>query len=291
MHSTNPRWFTILLTGTLAIVGLQFDAAAYKRIYIHGDADEDYLAQRSPDHPESYYFYEGIHFGGYINDPSLRDTAFREIVEAMAPSLAKQDFWPATSKETCDLLLVVSWGTTNPGFYGDISNRLFYDVYDGDYYDNVAAGDYHESDFRWYGKQRNSKLLGFYPYIRRDKFTGITPHEEYELRTALLTERYFIIVTAFDFQELIHNKQWKRVWSTRTNIRSPGIRFEDAQLALSKAGAPYYGKNLDKLGTEKADFDPIIADVKIGDIEILDTIEAPKGEGILNSLRIPDKRR
>ena len=175
--------------------------------------------------------------------------------------------------------------------FGDVSNRLFYDVYDGDYYDNVASRDYEESDYRWYGKQRNSKLLGFYPYIRRDRFTRTSPQEEYELRAAMLTERYFIIVTAFDFQELIKNKQWKRLWSTRSNIRSPGVNFQNAQLALSKAGAPYYGKKLEKLGTERADFDPIIAEVEIGDIEILETIDIPKGEGILNSLRVPDKRR
>lgn len=264
---------------------------AYKRIYVHSDADDDYVAQRSPDRPESYYFFEGIHFGGYINDRSLRNTAFREIVEGMAPNLAKQDYWPAKSKETCDLLLVVSWGTTNPGFYVDISNRLFYDVYDGDYYDNVAAGDYDESDYNWYGKQRNSKLLGFYPYIRRDKFTGISPQEEYELRAAMLDERYFIIVTAFDFQELMNNKTWKRVWSTRFNIRSPGISFENGHLALSRAGAPYYGKKLNELGTERANSEPIIAEVEIGEIEILETIDAPKGEGILNALRIPDDRR
>jgi hypothetical protein len=264
---------------------------AYKRIYVHSDADETYLASRSPDKPESYVFFEGVYFGGYVKDDMLRDTAFRAIAEGMAPHLAKQNYWPAQSKETCDLLLVVSWGVTNPEMFGDVSNRLFYDVYDGDYYDNVASRDYEESDYRWYGKQRNSKLLGFYPYIRRDRFTRTSPQEEYELRAAMLTERYFIIVTAFDFQELIKNKQWKRLWSTRSNIRSPGVNFQNAQLALSKAGAPYYGKKLEKLGTERADFDPIIAEVEIGDIEILETIDIPKGEGILNSLRVPDKRR
>ncbi len=291
MHSFNPLSLKTVLAGMFVILCLQLNAEAYKRIYVHSDADEDYIAQRSPDRPESYYFYEGIHFASYINDRSLRDTPFREIVEGMAPNLAKQDYWPAKNKETCDLLLVVSWGTTNPEYYGDVSNRIFYDIYDGDYYDNIAAGDYDESDYTWYGKQRNSKLLGFYPYIRRDKFNGISRHDEYELRSAMLEERYFIIVTAFDFQELINNQTWKRVWSTRFNVRSPGINFRNAHIALSKAAAPYYGKKLDKLGTENADSETIIAEIEIGDIEILETIDAPKGEGILNALRIPDERR
>ena len=282
---------TVLVFAALSMIVSTHLQAAYKRIYIHTDAEEEYLAQRSPDKPESYYFFEGIHFKGYRNDGSLRNTAFLDIAKGMAPHLANQDYWPAQSKETCDLLLVVSWGTTNPGMYRDVSNRLFDDYNDGAYYDNLASGDYDESDYRWYGKQRNSKLLGFYPYIRRDKFTGISPWEEYELRAAMREERYFIIVTAFDFQELINNKQWKRVWSTRFNMRSPGINFQNAHLALSKAGGGYFGKKLKDLEHERANLDPVIAEVEIGEIQVLETIDVPKGQGILNSLRIPERRR
>ena len=247
--------------------------------------------RRSSDRPESYYFFEGVYFGGYIRDNALKNTPFIDIAKGMAPHLTKQDYWPAQSKETCDLLLVVSWGTTSPHMHRDVSNSLFQDTFDGDYYDDLASEDYDESNFRWYGKQRNSKLLGFYPYIRRDKFTGITPQEEYELRSAMRTERYFIIVTAFDFQELRTNKQWKRVWSTRFNMRSPGISFDNAHLALSKAAAPYYGKKSKDLEHEKADLEPIIAKVDIGEIEVLETIDVPKGQVILNALRIPDPKR
>ncbi|MCZ6673571.1 MAG: hypothetical protein O7C75_11615 [Verrucomicrobia bacterium] len=284
-----PSLAKSLLAAAALLVATQ--AYGYKRVYIHTDAEEDYLAQRSPDKPESYYFFKGVHFGGYIRDKGLKNTPFIDIAKGMAPHLAKQDYWPAQSKETCDLLLIVSWGTTSPRMHRDISTRLFDDYYDGEYYDNIADRDYDESEFRWYGKQRNSKLLGFYPYIRRDKFTGISPWEEYELRAAMRTERYFIIVTAFDFQELMNNKQWKRVWSTRFNIRSPGISFQNAHLALSKAGADYFGKKSKDLEHQKADLDPVIAEVEIGEIEVLETIDVPKGHGILNSLRIPEYRR
>ena len=263
----------------------------YKRIYIHSDAEEDYLAQRSSDRPESYYFFKGVHFGGYVNDASLRKTKFIDIAKEMAPHLAKQDYWPAQSKETCDLLLVVSWGTTSPNMHRDVSNSIFKDTYDGEYYDNIANEDYDESDFRWFGMQRNSKLLGFYPYIRRDRMIRISPQEEYELRVAMRDQRYFIIVTAFDFQELLNNKQWKRVWSTRFNMRSPGISFENAHMALSKAGASYYGQKLKDLEHEKADLEPFIAEVEMGEIQVLETIDVPQGPGILNSLRIPDRKR
>jgi hypothetical protein len=263
---------------------------AYKPVYIHTDADEDYLAQRSPDKPETYYFFKGLFFGGYIRDDSLTDVSFLELAQGLAPHLTKQNYWPAESKESCDLLLMVNWGTTNPGHHGDVARRIIPDPFDGDYYDDLATGEFKESDYEWFGKRRNSKLLGFYPYLRWEHFTGITPQDEYELRAALRTERYFVIVTAFDFQELLENKQWKRVWSTRFNIRSPGTNFVKAHLALSKAAGPYFGKKMKHLGKERANFDPVIAEVEMGDIEVIETLEAAKGEGMLNSLRMREQR-
>lgn len=278
------------MAGVGLFTAIQTQAKSYQRIYVHTDATEDYLSRRSPGKSESYYFFQGIHFGGYIRDNSLRDVPFIEIARGLAPHLATQDYWPVVGKETADLLLVVSWGTTNPGFHGDVANDILGDWYDGEYYDNLASGEFDETDYKWFGKQRNSKLLGFYPYLRWDRFTGITPHEEYELRSALNTERYFIIVTAFDFQELIENQEWKRVWSTRFSIRSPGTNFHQAHLALSKAAAPYFGKKLNHLGKERANFEPIIAEVEIGEIEVLETLDAPKARGILNSLRMTEQR-
>ena len=289
-HTHTPRIFAHFLFLALGLFLVSQSQAGYKPVYVHADADEDYLAQRDVNTPESYYFFQGLFFDGYIRDDSLTDVSFLEMAQGMAPHLAQQNYLPATSKESCDLLLVVNWGTTNPGYHGDVAGRLIPDPFDGEYYDNLAAGEYKESEFEWYGKRRNSKLLGFYPYLRWEHFTGITPQDEYELRAALRTERYFIIVTAFDFQELLKNKTWKRVWSTRFNIRSPGTNFRKAHLALSKAAAPYFGTKRKHLAKHNADFDPFTAKVEIGDIEVLETIDATKGEGMLNSLRMRELR-
>ena len=289
-RSHTPRTLAQLLCLSLGLFVASQSLAGFKRIYVHADADEDYLEQRDTNQRETYFFFEGIFFGGYIRDDSLTDVQFIDLAKGMAPHLAQQNYYPAENKESCDLLLVVNWGTTNPGFYGDVARRIIPDPFDGDYYDELAAGEYKESDYTWFGKQRNSKLLGFYPYLRWEHFTGITPQDEYELRAALRTERYFVIVTAFDFQELLENKQWKRVWSTRFNIRSPGTNFREAHLALSKAAAPYFGKKLKHLGKERADFDPITAEVEIGEIEVLETVDATKGEGMLNALRMREQR-
>ena len=261
----------------------------YKRIYVHTEASQEYLDQKPSDKPESYYFFQGLHFKGYINDKSLQDTEFIDIARGLAPHLAKQDYWPAQSKETCHLLLVVNWGTTSTR-YRDVSLDIFPDFYDGSYYDELVDRAYSDEHMYWYGEHRASKLVGFYPYLRW-WHVGYMPYEEYELRSALQTPRYFIIVTAFDFQALIHDKQWKRLWSTRFSMRSPGTNFRKAHLALSKAGGDYFGKDLDELGKENADFDPVVAEVEIGEIEVLETIDVPRGRGMLNSIRTREGRR
>ena len=69
-----------LVAGVALLIVTQ--AQAYKRVYVHTDAEEDYLEQRSPDKPESYYFFKGIYFGGYIRDDSLKQV---EVLNIEAP--------------------------------------------------------------------------------------------------------------------------------------------------------------------------------------------------------------
>jgi len=211
------------------------------------------------------------------------------MARGLAPHLAKQDYWPAQSKETCDLLLVVSWGTTEVDAFKDI----YLDYYNDGYYNDFITTSYFHDQRYSYETIEAARLIGFYPYLKWDRYEFMPHfrHEDYELRQALDTERYFMIVTAFDFQALLNDKQWNRVWSTRFSMRNPGTNFYKAHLALSKAGGDYFGKKMDKLGKVRANFDPVIADVKIGEIEVLETIDVPKRRGFMQSIRMTEGRR
>jgi hypothetical protein len=261
----------------------------YKKVYVHTDASDEYLAQRFAEKPESYYFLEGMFFGGRINDKSLKNVEFIDMARGLAPHLAKQDYWPAQSKESCDLLLVVSWGTTEVDAFKDIYLDYLNDGYFNDF---VTMSNVYDQRYS-YETIEAARLIGFYPHLKWDRYEFMPhiSHEDYELREALDTERYFMIVTAFDFQALLNDKQWNRVWSTRFSMRNPGINFYKAHLALSKAGGDYFGKEMDKLGKVRANFDPVIADVKIGEIEVLETIDVPKRRGFMQSIRMTEGRR
>jgi hypothetical protein len=59
--------------------------------------------------------------------------------------------------------------------------------------------------------------------------------------------RYYIIITAYDFQELLKHQKQKQLWITRVSVRSPGNSFDDSYLAMLKGAAPYFGRESGKL--------------------------------------------
>ncbi len=77
--------------------------------------------------------------------------------------------------------------------------------------------------------------------------------------------RYYIIITAYDFQELLRHQRKKQLWITRVSVRSPGNSFDDSYLAMLKSAAPYFGRESGKLvrGEEAK------GTVELGDLKFL----------------------
>jgi hypothetical protein len=98
--------------------------------------------------------------------------------------------------------------------------------------------------------QRNARVIGYLDDladandIRRyagggDRYT--------DLITELEESRYYIVVSAYDFPELLKTKKQKLLWQTRVSVRSPGNSFDDSYLAMLKTAAPYFGRDSGKL--------------------------------------------
>src|SRR5277367_412176 len=69
-------------------------------VAVAAGADQDYLRGRLGDggsvpRAESYVVAEGRHFGGSPSDPSAEKVQFDEVVKALVPGLAKQQYFPA----------------------------------------------------------------------------------------------------------------------------------------------------------------------------------------------------
>jgi len=98
--------------------------------------------------------------------------------------------------------------------------------------------------------QRNARVLGYLDDladsndIRRWAGGG----DRYaDLITEVEESRYYIVVSAYDFPELLKTNKQKLLWQTRVSVRSPGNAFDDSFVAMLKTAAPYFGRESGKL--------------------------------------------
>ena len=91
----------------------------------------------------------------------------------------------------------------------------------------------------------NADLLGYSSMLRRFDGTALPVELERTLRLDLATERYFIILKAFDLKA----KTRKPVWSAYLNTRAPGINFRMAVDRLGHAGTSVFGRTTDGVTT------------------------------------------
>ncbi len=254
------------------------------RVIVDSEASESYQkiqAERAPGDIETIHFMEGQYFGGISKDKSLERVTFQEIVEGLAPNLAKQNYLPGDDVRTGDLLLVVHYGVAavdtpwdelmgitsqeeEEMLYGSTTSSASYETGGVELGVDVNYDSRPSTPFP--GAGSNAALLGFERQLNKRNLTRI---EEFDLRTDLEDDRYFIIVMAYDCQKLLNESELLLQWSTRFSVRSPGTNFEEAHFALSRAGAPYFGKHLDDLGREKVPFGRDV-EVDIGDLEVVE---------------------
>lgn len=240
--------------------------------------------------PESYVFMQGKYFSGTTKDSSIEKLPFRRIAEYLVPELAKQEFFPAKELAKSDLLLVVHWGTTVPrmangelrardGMSAELSENADVlrhsnlteqaadlaanpspdeaairmmashnpeaDIAAADQLEQIA--DQTQAD---YSAASNGRLLGYSKILSRLGKNIVTNTTEETLRFDMTTERYFLVVMAYDLREKIMAGKTRRpVWTLHVNIRSPGNNFETALSKMSHSSASYFGQNTDEVKT------------------------------------------
>lgn len=98
--------------------------------------------------------------------------------------------------------------------------------------------------------RRNARILGYMDDladsndIRRWAGGG----DRYnDLITDVEESRYYIIISAYDFPELLKTQKQKLLWQVRVSVRSPGNAFDDSFVAMLKASAPYFGRDSGRL--------------------------------------------
>lgn len=272
----------LLLGGVLLGViswGINVNGAVKKaRVLVDSFAETDYLKAKETDEglvPETYHLVQGKRIGGYIKDKSLEDVPFMEVAQNLAQQLRSRDYYPAQAKEDGDLLIIVNWGVTE--IQADFDELFPTDdeeaatEEDSDSFLDGAPGSILEEGGYSYREQSNAALIGFDRALRRK---DLGTQDQFELQEMLQNERYFMILSAFDWQLLRKTGEKKLLWTTRFSLDAVKQGFDEAHFALSRGAANYFGTNLDgKLGKVNTHVGP--GEVETGELKVIETLDEP----------------
>lgn len=273
-------------------------ARAENLVAVFSVATPEYLAKRKVDGklvPQTYVVMKGQYLGGMLRDDSLEKARFADIVRQLAPGLKQQEFYPAKSFATADLLLVIHWGATSANIHeGNLKNAAEIQQLASEYkelrersesgggdaprlaLDNawMDAGhtlnfailqDQHDRLRHELNLENTAVVLGLASELRRNNARMVDTPEAQDLRTMLEEDRYFINVSAYDAKAMIANKEMKRVWTAKLSVRSPGVNFGMAAHRIGVVGGQYFGTNQDSLQVKPAK-------LREGTVEIKDLI-------------------
>lgn len=257
--------------------------------------------------PLTYVVAKGGAEPGMNADDSMDDVKFAGVVRVLGKYLAKQAYFPAKDGKKADLMLVVHWGKTTPFSDGlnqsivDQGIQKFSDLHQMGLgigrspgfnappsEDPVTKALTEASteqmvqglteirfaqDARIEADRRTANLLGYTSeLIRRDNpslYAGAGT-AYYDLMEDIESERYYISVTAYDFQEALKHNQKKGLWRTVASIDARGNRFDERLMAMVERASRYFGRDSGRL-IRQFEYTP---QINMGELKTLGVVDS-----------------
>lgn len=98
--------------------------------------------------------------------------------------------------------------------------------------------------------ERNARIIGYLDDLAEAndirRYAGGGDRYK-DLITEVEESRYYIVISAYDFPELVNKKKQKLLWQTRVSVRAPGNTFNETYLAMLKSASIYFGQNSGRL--------------------------------------------
>lgn len=282
--------FAALAGGGFSPTGLSADDTVTTAIYAR--AGKDYKRERLKDgsfKPEFYGLANGGRIGGTGSDLTVDRVTYPEVAQIAARLLAQKNYHYARSAEQADLMIVLHWGATiafNSGNYSQAVNQVAASLAGAEPQgmgsmerdqsavpsDGASEGAMlmlmAENRARDRINLPNARLLGYLDDINDadgiQRWAG--GGDRYNDLIADVEEsRYYIIISAYDFDQLVNHQKKKLRWQTRVSVRAPGNRFDDSFAAMLKGASKYFGQDSGRLvrGEESK------GEVELGDLKFL----------------------
>ena len=292
-----PILLGVMLTLTITAVAQETTSTAvYSRI------GRDYTRERLKDgsfKPEYYALSNGGRIEGTTSDVTVDRVGYPEVAETAARLLERQNYRYAQNKEQAKLLIVLHWGSTivpNGMNYSQSVNQVSQVLaslppqgmgsFDADAeFSNTgmdAGGGLEgvmlmmmmENRVRDRINEGNARVLGYLDDINESndirRWAG--GGDRYNDLIADVEEsRYYIVISAYDFPELLKYEKKKLLWQTRVSVRAPGNGFDDSFAAMLRGASKFFGQDTGRLvrGEE------IKGTVEFGDLKYLGEAREP----------------
>jgi hypothetical protein len=276
------RWLEVLILGSCVVFFLGRAAKAEESEAVSSKVSKDYLRKRLPDgtfKPETYVFGKGDNWSGARVDASIDKIEFLDVLRVIAVPLANQRYLPTTDPKTTNLLIMVYWGTTRAPEHAsatrsydmaqeanqkiNTANTMLNDaliskspaeirVADGEMNEangamvNALEGISAENQRREDIDRRTAALLGYDSWwastIADTGGTGLG-YRKQDMLNELEEDRYFVVLTAIDYQLLVKQKKSKMLWEARFSIREHNNAFDKRLPAMAADASEYFGRD------------------------------------------------
>jgi hypothetical protein len=247
---------------------------------VYSSVSNGYERQKLPDGTfkrEYYAIARGHYVPGRDKNSSIDGVPFPSIAGLVAEHLAEQNYYLAQDSKSADILLLITWGTTlpfNDTFFQGVQNNFFDALNDmalakasgaagamgldgaptaGAAVAGAASDRFEQwlvflqaaNNDRFKASERNAKILGYVNEVNSlgspARFSGAGSYYD-DLTSDLEEERYYVVISAYDFRTAVHDGKRKLLWATRVSISARSNKFDEQLATMLAAAGHQFGK-------------------------------------------------
>jgi hypothetical protein len=188
-------------------------------------------------------FGNGGHLTIGVPEQTMDKLNFEDVARTLSIGLASQNYLVSLDPKTTQLLIMVYWGSSsgsreNPGLY---HNQAMIDMND----------------------HLNAMMLGF---DSRARFSTPGHFERFDLMGELESNRYFVVLMAYDYQIMASKKLHRLLWLTRFSIREHKHDFTSELPSMARYAARFFGRDSEGMSMQKIGN----GTVEIGPLKVLE---------------------
>jgi len=252
---------------------------------------------------ESYVFGAGGVWRGEKVDATIDKLNFVDVAHMIAGPLASQNYVQSKDVGTTKLLIMVYWGTSHGVEHASESNG-YQNLQKGneavsraqmqvnakpsaqnyqvlhqaqDELTTFIAGAAAENKMRSQSDYLNVNMLGYDSWWdATEKYEG-TPLDfrRQDLMDEIEEDRYFVVLMAYDFQQILWKKRHRLLWETRFSIRERHHAFDKDLPSMAQYASQFFGQDSNGLVHKELP----LGHIDIGEVKSLGEIPATSNAG------------